>query len=68
MGSLKKQDWNFSNEKNFKAHSKKKQHSNNYSQFDDEYENEEYPQLNRYKKQDHRMTRRKDLKGNFDQA
>jgi hypothetical protein len=69
MGSLKTQDWNLSKEKNFKVRSKKKQNSNfDHSLFDDEYETEEYPQLNRYKKQDHRLTKRKDLKGDFDQA
>ena len=69
MGSLKTQDWNFSKEKNFKVRSKKKQHSNfDHSQFDDEFEGEEYPQLNRYKKQDYRIAKRKDFKGDFDQA
>ncbi len=68
MGSLSTQDWNSSREKNFKAHSKKKTHSN-FSRFDDEFdEMENYPQLNRYKKQDYRLTKRKDFKGNFDQA
>lgn len=68
MGSLSTQDWNSSKEKNFKARSKNKTNSN-YLQFDDEFdEMENYPQLNRYKKQDHKAFKRKDLKGGFDQA
>lgn len=68
MGSLSTQEWNSSKEKNFKARSKKKTNST-YSQFDDEFdEMENYPQLNRYKKQDYRLTKRKDFKGNLDQA
>ncbi|MBA3682473.1 MAG: hypothetical protein H0W73_15115 [Bacteroidetes bacterium] len=68
MGSLSTLDWNSLLEKNFKARSKKKTNSN-FSQFDDEFdETENYPQLNRYKKQDHRSSKRKDLRGNFDQV
>lgn len=67
MGSLKAQDWNSSKEKNFKARPKKKQNSlADLSQFDDEFEN--YPQLNRYKKQDYRLSKRKDFRNDFDQA
>lgn len=65
MGSLSAQDWKSSKEKKFKTHSKKK---TNYK-FDDEFDElENYPQLNRYKKQDYRAFKRKDFKGNFDQA
>lgn len=68
MRSLSTQDWDLSKEKNFKTRSKKKTNLN-YSQFDDEFDEiENYPQLNRYKKQDYRLAKRKDFKGNFDQA
>ncbi len=65
MGSLSAQGWKSAKEKNFKAYSKKKINSN----FDDEFEEENYyPQLNRYKKEDYRMAKRSHFKGNFDQA
>jgi len=66
MGSLTAQGWKSAKEKNFKIYSKK---NLNYSQFDDDFDEiENYPQLNRYKKQDHRAFKRKDLKGDFDRA
>ncbi|MEO6305020.1 MAG: hypothetical protein ABIP51_17795 [Bacteroidia bacterium] len=70
MGSFKAQDWNSLKEKNFKARAKKKHNSlTDFSQFDDEFEVEveNYPQLNRYKKQDHRLSKRNDFR-DFDQA
>lgn len=65
MGSLSTHDWNYSKEKNFKLRSKKKSNS----KFDDEFEEDNYyPQLSRYKKEDNRMAKRSNFKGGFDQA
>jgi len=66
MGSLT-QGGKSSNQKNFKARTKKKSNTN-YSQFEDEFEVDNYPQLNLYKKQDYRLSKRKDFRGDFDQA
>ncbi len=67
MGSFKTQDWNSSKEKNFKARTKKKQNSfSSFSDFDDDLESENYPQLNRYKKQDHRSIKHKGFKSDFE--